>query len=57
MRAAGADNINLSLAAIEWVGPNTATMLVYNTSGASADEFTLGEIKGEAPVLQTRKTV
>jgi flagellin-like protein len=46
-QAAGADNINLSKSTIQWIGPDTATTLVYNGSAASSENFTTESIKGE----------
>ncbi|WP_089670318.1 archaellin/type IV pilin N-terminal domain-containing protein [Halobacterium jilantaiense] len=51
-QAAGADNINLSKSTIQWIGPDTATTLVYNSSAANAENFTTEQIKGNNnPVL------
>ncbi|WP_327052740.1 archaellin/type IV pilin N-terminal domain-containing protein [Halomicrococcus gelatinilyticus] len=44
MRGSGADDINLSSATIEWIGPETATTLT-NGSTASADHFNVSAIK------------
>ncbi|MFB6269209.1 MAG: archaellin/type IV pilin N-terminal domain-containing protein, partial [Halobacterium sp.] len=51
MRAAGADNINLSSATVQWIGPQNAATLTYNTTdetitGATATEFTTEAVKG-----------
>ena len=53
MRSAGADNINLSRATVEWVGPQTAKTLTYSQSGVSDSEFNTSAIKGEASVLSS----
>ncbi|QRY25553.1 archaellin/type IV pilin N-terminal domain-containing protein [Halobacterium sp. BOL4-2] len=45
-QAAGADNINLSKSTIQWIGPDTATTLTYDSSAANADNFTTESIKG-----------
>ncbi|QCC44862.1 archaellin/type IV pilin N-terminal domain-containing protein [Halobacterium salinarum] len=51
-QAAGADNINLSKSTIQWIGPDTATTLVYNTSNPDDTNFTTEQIKGNNnPVL------
>jgi flagellin-like protein len=51
-QAAGADNINLSKSTIQWIGPDTATTLVYDSGAANAENFTSSQIKGENdPVL------
>jgi len=51
-QAAGADNINLSKSTIQWIGPDTATTLVHNTSNPNAENFTTEQIKGNNnPVL------
>ena len=45
MRAAGADNINLSAATVQWIGPNEAKTLTWDdTAGSSA--FTTKKVKG-----------
>src|SRR6056297_2933459 len=63
MRGSGSDNINLSAATVEWVGPDTATTLVGNNSTLTGgkyiispqqDEFSISPIHDEAntvPVL------
>ena len=53
MRGSGADDINLSSATIEWIGPETATTLT-NGSTADADHFNVSTIKdtdNSQPVL------
>ncbi|MDL0142774.1 archaellin/type IV pilin N-terminal domain-containing protein [Halobacterium salinarum] len=45
-QAAGADNINLSKSTIQWIGPDTATTLTYDSSAANAENFTTESIKG-----------
>ncbi|SEV93719.1 archaellin/type IV pilin N-terminal domain-containing protein [Halobacterium jilantaiense] len=51
-QAAGADNINLSKSTIQWIGPDTATTLVYDSGAANAENFTTEQIKGNNnPVL------
>jgi flagellin FlaA/flagellin FlaB len=53
MRGSGADDINLSSATIEWIGPNTATTLTENDT-ADAGNFSVNTIKdtdGSLPVL------
>ena len=47
MRAAGAQNINLSEATVQWIGPQTAKTLTFNSSGADDDNFNTTLIKGE----------
>ncbi|MFC3476247.1 archaellin/type IV pilin N-terminal domain-containing protein [Halobacterium litoreum] len=48
-QSAGADNINLSKSTIQWIGPDTATTLTYDSSAANGTEFTTESIKGENP--------
>jgi len=45
-QAAGADNINLSKSTIQWIGPDTATTLVYDSGAATDENFTTESIKG-----------
>jgi flagellin FlaA/flagellin FlaB len=65
MRGSGSDDINLSAATIEWIGPNEAKTLTHGgnhsaeTDPASPDAntFTVGQIKdgdNSAPVLNTQ---
>jgi flagellin FlaA/flagellin FlaB len=64
MRGSGSDDINLSAATIEWIGPEKAQTLIYkeNSSdtdgpGITATTFTVNEIKdsdGSLPVLNTQ---
>ena len=54
MRASGADDINLSRATVEWVGPDEAVTLV-KASSPSASEFDVSAIKGTEPVLESRE--
>src|SRR6056297_1480581 len=44
MRGSGSDDINLSAATIEWIGPDTATTLT-NGSTADADHFNVSTIR------------
>jgi flagellin FlaA/flagellin FlaB len=56
MRGSGSDDINLSAATIEWIGPNEAKTLTYDSS-TGASNFTVTAIKdpdGSAPVLNTQ---
>ncbi len=56
MRGAGSDDINLSAATIEWIGPNNATTLVKGDT-ADPSNFTVNYIKdqdGSAPVLDSQ---
>jgi len=52
MRAAGAENINLSEATVQWIGPDQAKTLTYNGSdagtvnGADSGNFTTEAVKG-----------
>jgi len=46
-QAAGADNINLSKSTIQWIGPDTATTLVYDDGAATDENFTSESIKGD----------
>ncbi len=66
MRGSGSDDINLSQATIQWIGPDNATTLVGNNSSMSgnkviidpdADEFAISPIKdtdGSRPVLNSQ---
>ena len=52
MRAAGADNINLSAATVQWIGPDEAKTLTYNgtlDADARAGNFTTEAVKGNEP--------
>nr|WP_309221773.1 archaellin/type IV pilin N-terminal domain-containing protein [Halorussus sp. MSC15.2] len=56
MRGSGSDDINLSAATIEWIGPEKAQTLVYGDS-ANDTQFTVNTIKdpdGSKPVLNTQ---
>ncbi|NEU57200.1 archaellin/type IV pilin N-terminal domain-containing protein [Halorussus sp. MSC15.2] len=56
MRGSGADDINLSAATIEWIGPEKAKTLVYGDK-ANATQFTVKTIKDpdkSSPVLNTQ---
>ncbi|UPV74293.1 flagellin [Halorussus limi] len=56
MRGSGSDDINLSSATIEWIGPNEAKTLTYNET-ADSGNFTVSPIKdpdGSSPVLNTQ---
>ena len=68
MRGSGSDDINLSTATIEWIGPNKATTLTENTTANAIKEtgdagagnsnyFNVSDIKDEdrsAPVLNSQ---
>ncbi|WP_232701712.1 archaellin/type IV pilin N-terminal domain-containing protein [Halobacterium wangiae] len=59
MRAAGAENINLSEATVQWIGPNQATTLTHNGtdtySELTGSEFGTDDVKGDNdPVLATQ---
>ena len=57
MRGSGSDDINLSAATIEWIGPNEAKTLVYTDKNAGSNTFNVSAIKdgdGSAPVLNTQ---
>nr|WP_254270073.1 archaellin/type IV pilin N-terminal domain-containing protein [Halorussus aquaticus] len=66
MRGSGSDDINLSAATIEWIGPKKAQTLVYDSdegkasdevTGPDSDSFTVNTIKdpdGSKPVLNTQ---
>ncbi|UPW00324.1 flagellin [Halorussus gelatinilyticus] len=60
MRGSGSDDINLSSATIEWIGPEEATTLVHNTAAPdtlNGTEFDVSSIKdpdGSEPVLNTQ---
>jgi flagellin FlaA/flagellin FlaB len=56
MRGSGSDDINLSAATIEWIGPEEAKTLTYNES-VGDDSFSVSPIKdpdSSAPVLNTQ---
>ncbi len=56
MRGSGSDDINLSTATIEWIGPNKATTLVKGDS-ANDTQFNVSDIKdedGSVPVLNSQ---
>ncbi|KZN23592.1 flagellin [Haladaptatus sp. R4] len=56
MRGSGSDDINLSTATIEWIGPNKAVTLV-NGSNANGTQFTVSAIKDgdkSVPVLNSQ---
>jgi flagellin FlaA/flagellin FlaB len=54
MRAAGAENINLSEATVQWIGPDEATTLTHSDS-TTATEFNTTDVKGgNNPVLATQ---
>ncbi|MFC4450296.1 archaellin/type IV pilin N-terminal domain-containing protein [Halorussus aquaticus] len=63
MRGSGSDDINLSAATIEWIGPKKAQTLVYDVDenkegdGPDSNAFTVNTIKdpdGSKPVLNTQ---
>ncbi|UPV74379.1 flagellin [Halorussus limi] len=60
MRGSGSDDINLSSATIEWIGPEEARTLVHNTAkpkDLNGTEFNVSAIKdpdGSEPVLNTQ---
>ena len=66
MRGSGSDDINLSQATIQWIGPDNATTLVGNNSSMTgnkviiapkSDEFAISPIKdtdGSRPVLNSQ---
>ncbi len=61
MRGSGSDDINLSTATIEWIGPNKATTLVSGdmteVDTAGSTQFNVSDIKdqdGSAPVLNSQ---
>jgi flagellin-like protein len=56
MRGSGSDDINLSAATIEWIGPNEAQTLTHSDT-MSDTEFTVNKIKDpddSSPVLNTQ---
>ena len=56
MRGSGSDDINLSTATIEWIGPNKAKTLVKGDS-ANDTQFNISDIKdedGSVPVLNSQ---
>ncbi|WP_232701755.1 archaellin/type IV pilin N-terminal domain-containing protein [Halobacterium wangiae] len=60
MRAAGAENINLSEATVQWIGPDEAKTLTYNQTldaSSEAGNFTTEAVKGdEEKVLISQDT-
>ncbi|WP_336037645.1 archaellin/type IV pilin N-terminal domain-containing protein [Halobacterium yunchengense] len=60
MRAAGADNINLSEATVQWIGPDTATTLVNGpdkVAGTNESEFATINVNGDdSEVLESSDT-
>jgi len=46
MRAAGAENINLSRATIQWIGPDTARTLTW-ADAAGVDSYELDKVRGD----------
>ncbi|WP_135825952.1 archaellin/type IV pilin N-terminal domain-containing protein [Halorussus ruber] len=59
MRGSGSDDINLSAATIEWIGPEKAKTLVHDMDGGGTEdnEFTVSPIKdsdSSEPVLNTQ---
>ncbi|WP_049970234.1 archaellin/type IV pilin N-terminal domain-containing protein [Haladaptatus cibarius] len=61
MRGSGSDDINLSTATIEWIGPNKATTLVSgdinDVDSTDSTHFNVSDIKdqdGSAPVLNSQ---
>jgi flagellin FlaA/flagellin FlaB len=59
MRGSGSDDINLSAATIEWIGPNDARTLTHDADGdgITDNEFSVSTIKdpdGSKPVLNTQ---
>jgi flagellin FlaA/flagellin FlaB len=59
MRGSGSDDINLSAATIEWIGPNDARTLTHDADGdgVTDKEFAVSTIKdpdGSKPVLNTQ---
>ena len=53
MRGSGADDINLSAATVEWIGPDTATTLTANdtTDGGNFSVSDIRDTDGSVPVL------
>ena len=58
MRAAGAQNINLSSATVQWIGPNEAQTLTWAEFGnLDQDSFNTTKVKGEGPkVLSSQES-
>ncbi|MFB6071197.1 MAG: archaellin/type IV pilin N-terminal domain-containing protein [Halanaeroarchaeum sp.] len=58
MRSPGADNINVSKATINWIGPKRATTLTYVSSvgGLNSETFTTVQIQGDDQVLKNEDT-
>jgi flagellin FlaA/flagellin FlaB len=59
MRGSGSDDINLSAATIEWIGPDKAKTLTHDADdgGLNGEEFVVNDIKdqdGSSPVLNTQ---
>jgi flagellin FlaA/flagellin FlaB len=53
MRAAGAENINISESTVQWIGPNVAKTLTYDSAGAGSDTFNTTEVKGGSEKVLT----
>ena len=59
MRGSGSDDINLSAATIEWIGPDEAKTLTYqnqSSGGANGTHFTVESIKDTNPSLPVLDT-
>jgi flagellin FlaA/flagellin FlaB len=57
MRGSGSDDINLSAATIEWIGPEEAKTLTYTPNDAGENTFNVTSIKDgddSTPVLNTQ---
>ena len=57
MRGSGSDDINLSAATIEWIGPDQAKTLTFTENDAGSSSFNVTDIKdpdGSEPVLNTQ---
>ena len=55
MRSAGADNINVTKATINWIGPQKATTLTWGAT-AGAKKFSTEQIAGDDKVLKAKDT-
>ena len=51
MRTAGSDNIDLSQATIQWIGPDDATTLTWSETSADAGNFTTTNQRGDSSTV------
>ncbi|MFW6385040.1 MAG: archaellin/type IV pilin N-terminal domain-containing protein [Halodesulfurarchaeum sp.] len=51
MRTSGSDNIDLSQATIQWIGPDEATTLTWNDTDPNEDNFTTVSQRGDSDTV------